>query len=159
MNLLILVVDDEPDVEVLFRQQFRRDLRAGRFTWVCPIRPWHFSASPMQATVLIPILSTSTCTMFPTRTPVPVSTERGQNRREIGARANGSPGSPANFRPTSWQLKRTQPGATISGKSKKSENGCWSFLFAFRCRGARSEHFCTDSWFQLAKAPRVARRQ
>ena len=32
MNVLILVVDDEPDVEVLFRQQFRRDLRAGRFT-------------------------------------------------------------------------------------------------------------------------------
>ena len=32
MSLLILVVDDEPDVEVLFRQHFRRDLRAGRFT-------------------------------------------------------------------------------------------------------------------------------
>jgi CheY-like chemotaxis protein len=32
VNLLILVVDDEPDVEVLFRQQFRRDLRGGRFT-------------------------------------------------------------------------------------------------------------------------------
>ena len=32
MNLLILVVYDEPDVELLFRQQFRRDLRAGRFT-------------------------------------------------------------------------------------------------------------------------------
>src|SRR4249919_4162950 len=32
VSLLILVVDDEPDVEVLFRQQFRRDLRAGRFT-------------------------------------------------------------------------------------------------------------------------------
>ena len=32
MNLLILVVDDEPDVELLFRQQFRRDIRAGRFT-------------------------------------------------------------------------------------------------------------------------------
>ena len=31
MNLLILVVDDEPDVEQLFRQQFRHDLRAGRF--------------------------------------------------------------------------------------------------------------------------------
>ena len=31
MNLLILVVDDEPDVEVLFRQQCRRDLRADRF--------------------------------------------------------------------------------------------------------------------------------
>ena len=32
MSLLILVVDDEPDVELLFRQQFRHDLRAGRFT-------------------------------------------------------------------------------------------------------------------------------
>jgi CheY-like chemotaxis protein len=32
VNLLILVVDDEPDVELLFRQQFRRDLRADRFT-------------------------------------------------------------------------------------------------------------------------------
>jgi CheY-like chemotaxis protein len=32
MTLLILVVDDEPDVELLFRQQFRRDLRSGRFT-------------------------------------------------------------------------------------------------------------------------------
>jgi CheY-like chemotaxis protein len=32
VTLLVLVVDDEPDVEVLFRQQFRHDLRAGRFT-------------------------------------------------------------------------------------------------------------------------------
>ena len=32
MSLLVLVVDDEPDVEVLFRQQFRRELRAERFT-------------------------------------------------------------------------------------------------------------------------------
>ena len=31
MSLLILVVDDEPDVETLFRQQFRRELRAERF--------------------------------------------------------------------------------------------------------------------------------
>jgi CheY-like chemotaxis protein len=31
MKLLILVVDDEPDVEALFRQQFRREMRAGRF--------------------------------------------------------------------------------------------------------------------------------
>jgi len=31
MNLLILVVDDEPDVEILFRQQFRRELREGRY--------------------------------------------------------------------------------------------------------------------------------
>ena len=32
MTLLVLVVDDEPDVEVLFRQQIRRELRSGRFT-------------------------------------------------------------------------------------------------------------------------------
>ena len=31
MSACILVVDDEPDVEELFRQQFRRDFRAGRF--------------------------------------------------------------------------------------------------------------------------------
>jgi CheY-like chemotaxis protein len=32
VNPLVLVVDDEADVEVLFRQQFRRDLRSDRFT-------------------------------------------------------------------------------------------------------------------------------
>jgi CheY-like chemotaxis protein len=32
VNVLILVVDDEPDVELLFRQRFRQDVRAGRFT-------------------------------------------------------------------------------------------------------------------------------
>jgi CheY-like chemotaxis protein len=32
MTLLILVVDDEPDVEELFRQQFRREIRAEKFT-------------------------------------------------------------------------------------------------------------------------------
>lgn len=32
MNALILVVDDEADMEDLFRQQFRRDLKSGRFT-------------------------------------------------------------------------------------------------------------------------------
>ena len=31
MSVLVLVVDDEPDVEALFRQQFRRDLRSQRF--------------------------------------------------------------------------------------------------------------------------------
>jgi CheY-like chemotaxis protein len=32
VNPLVLVVDDEPDVAVLFRQRFRRDLRIDRFT-------------------------------------------------------------------------------------------------------------------------------
>jgi CheY-like chemotaxis protein len=31
MSFLVLVVDDEPDVEGLFRQQFRRDLRDNHF--------------------------------------------------------------------------------------------------------------------------------
>jgi CheY-like chemotaxis protein len=31
LSVYILVVDDEPDLEALFRQQFRRDLRSGRF--------------------------------------------------------------------------------------------------------------------------------
>ena len=31
MSVYILVVDDEPDVEALFRQQFRRDIKSGRF--------------------------------------------------------------------------------------------------------------------------------
>lgn len=31
MSVLVLVVDDEPDVADLFRQQFRRELRSGRF--------------------------------------------------------------------------------------------------------------------------------
>ena len=31
MSTHILVVDDEPDVESMFRQHFLRDLRSGRF--------------------------------------------------------------------------------------------------------------------------------
>jgi len=31
VSVLILVVDDEEDVELLFRQRFRHDLKAGRF--------------------------------------------------------------------------------------------------------------------------------
>src|SRR3984957_16626729 len=31
LSTYILVVDDEPDVESMFRQHFRRDLRSGRF--------------------------------------------------------------------------------------------------------------------------------
>ena len=46
MNPLILVVDDEPDVEALFRQQFRRDLRAARFTM-------DFAQSALQALDLV----------------------------------------------------------------------------------------------------------
>ncbi|MDN4988467.1 response regulator [Bradyrhizobium sp. WYCCWR 13022] len=42
MAALVLVVDDEPDVEALFRQQFRRELRAKRFVM-------HFAGSAKDA--------------------------------------------------------------------------------------------------------------
>jgi CheY-like chemotaxis protein len=32
MTVRVLVVDDEPDVEALFRQQFRREVREGGYT-------------------------------------------------------------------------------------------------------------------------------
>jgi CheY-like chemotaxis protein len=46
VTLLILVVDDEPDIEPLFRQQFRRDLREGRFVM-------QFAQSAPEALALI----------------------------------------------------------------------------------------------------------
>ncbi|WP_198369375.1 response regulator [Roseomonas rosulenta] len=46
MSVLVLVVDDEPDIEALFRQQFRRDLRLQRFAM-------DFAASGPQALGLI----------------------------------------------------------------------------------------------------------
>ena len=33
-TLKVLVVDDEPDVEVMFRQRMRRDIRSGRYQFV-----------------------------------------------------------------------------------------------------------------------------
>jgi len=32
MTVRVLVVDDEPEVEALFRQQFRREMREGLYT-------------------------------------------------------------------------------------------------------------------------------
>jgi CheY-like chemotaxis protein len=59
VTLLVLVVDDEPDVEVLFRQQFRRELRAGRFTMeFAPSAPTALKRiTDAQAVSLILILS------------------------------------------------------------------------------------------------------
>jgi len=45
VSLLILVVDDESDVEMLFRQQFRRDLRDNRFTMDFAVGKALFTAS------------------------------------------------------------------------------------------------------------------
>ncbi len=57
MTLLILVVDDEPDVEILFRQQFRRDLRADRFTMEfaqsAPIALQHITDAGDRSLILI----------------------------------------------------------------------------------------------------------
>lgn len=46
MSVLVLVVDDEPDIAALFRQQFRRDLRQARFAM-------EFATSGPQALGLI----------------------------------------------------------------------------------------------------------
>ena len=57
MKFLILVVDDEPDVEALFRQQFRRDLRDGRFTMdfapSAPAALQHIADAQSEALILI----------------------------------------------------------------------------------------------------------
>jgi CheY-like chemotaxis protein len=57
VSLLILVVDDEPDVEVLFRQQFRHDLRGGRFTMEfaqsAPMALQRIAAAGDQSLILI----------------------------------------------------------------------------------------------------------
>jgi CheY-like chemotaxis protein len=57
VNFLILVVDDEPDIEQLFRQQFRRDIRAGRFrlefAQSAAIALERISAAKDQALILI----------------------------------------------------------------------------------------------------------
>jgi CheY-like chemotaxis protein len=54
VSLSILVVDDEPDVEALFRQHFRRELRAGRFA---------MEFAPSAPAALIMIGETMTATL------------------------------------------------------------------------------------------------
>jgi len=52
VSVLVLVVDDEPDVEALFRRQFRRDLRAQRFVMDLRVRPrtrWCASPTPSNS--------------------------------------------------------------------------------------------------------------
>ena len=53
MSLFILVVDDEPDVEVLFRQHFRRDLRTGRFTMEFAKSGQHINDAARVSLILI----------------------------------------------------------------------------------------------------------
>ncbi|WP_369725081.1 MULTISPECIES: response regulator [unclassified Bradyrhizobium] len=57
MGVMVLVVDDEPDVEALFRQQFRRDLRAERFVMdfanSAPAALSHIAAASAQSLILI----------------------------------------------------------------------------------------------------------
>jgi len=49
VNVLVLVVDDERDVEDLFRQQFRRELRAGLF-----VMEFAYSAADALARIVTP---------------------------------------------------------------------------------------------------------
>ena len=57
MSLPFLVVDDEPDVEMLFRQQFRRDLRAGRSSPVGADSRFSASIGSKQEAILIRLAS------------------------------------------------------------------------------------------------------
>jgi len=57
LSALILVVDDEPDVEDLFRQQFRKELRAARFTM-------EFSRSARAALKRVASAETATLTLI-----------------------------------------------------------------------------------------------
>src|SRR5882757_2733221 len=56
MSVLVLVVDDEPDVEALFRQQFRRDLRAQHFVMDFAVSAagalWRI-AEPIEETLIL----------------------------------------------------------------------------------------------------------
>jgi CheY-like chemotaxis protein len=56
MSVLVLVVDDESDVEELFRQQFRRDLRAQRFDMdfaISPVDALSRIAEPIEQTLIL----------------------------------------------------------------------------------------------------------
>jgi CheY-like chemotaxis protein len=57
MSMVILVIGDEPDVEVLFRQQFRRDVRDGRFAM-------EFSQSALSALQYISDADTNSLTLI-----------------------------------------------------------------------------------------------
>jgi CheY-like chemotaxis protein len=57
MSTTILVVDDEADVEALFRQQFRREIRDSRFNMV-------FARSGAEALQLIEALAETTLVLI-----------------------------------------------------------------------------------------------
>jgi CheY-like chemotaxis protein len=57
VSATILVVDDEPDVEALFRQQFRREIRDGRFKMV-------FARSAAEALQLIDAVAGETLVLI-----------------------------------------------------------------------------------------------
>ena len=46
MTVMVLVVDDEPDVETMFRQQFRREVRQGLCELEFALSGPRFAASP-----------------------------------------------------------------------------------------------------------------
>jgi CheY-like chemotaxis protein len=83
LNPLILVVDDEPDVEMLFRQQFRHDLRFDRFKM-------EFAQSGDMA--LQRIADAADVSLILRRDAIYKSLERGDHTFEAVRRAVGNPG-------------------------------------------------------------------
>ena len=83
MSVVILVVDDEPDVEALYRQHFRRDLRQGVFTML-------FALSAAEALEQLAIVDASELILILSDINMP-----GMNGLDLLARIKASrPGLP-----------------------------------------------------------------
>ena len=70
MTLLILVVDDEADVEVLFRQQFRRDFKNGEAMVGMPFVPWAATPARVSVNLASSLASTMNSSSPKNRAPV-----------------------------------------------------------------------------------------
>jgi CheY-like chemotaxis protein len=79
VSVLVLIVDDEPDVEALFRQQFRRDLRAQRF-----VMDFAVSASDALARVSRNIEQGCTAAISPLALFSPAAKTESPRRQVIG---------------------------------------------------------------------------
>jgi len=150
LSAYILVVDDEADVEHLFRQQFRRDIRAGRFIM-------EFASSAPEALeraktiaepMLILILSDinmpgmSRLEMLPKVTaarpnvPVIMITAYGDEPTKRKAAALGAAGLLT--KPIDFGLLREEIDQRLAkgGIAFRADGGCVRFV----CRGARQRY-------------------
>src|SRR5258708_24651121 len=110
MSLLILVVDNEPDVEALFRQRFKRDIRDGRFTM-------DFAQSADSALQLISDVAGGSLflILFPTKIP-------GIGSLYPFPKSQTTPPDPPPFFITPTHAARNQPQNPESGAEDPTNN-------------------------------------